>query len=283
MVLGTVIVTGANSGMGLATTIELAKTGYHVVMACRNEQKAKEARNVAVTESGSDLIEVLPCDLESIDSIVEFVKEIERRYEQIDRLINNAGVVSLKKEYTKENFEAMIGVNHLGHFLLSNLLLNVMKKSAEARIINVSSGAYKAGKIDFEDAHFKQRSFNVVKGYSQSKLANILFTIELSKRLEGSTVTTYSLHPGAVSTGLGVNRSTGFGETIHRCLKPFFLTPKEGAATALYLATEPNLKAYSGQFFYKKQPQKLTSKQITTEDAKKLWDWSVEQVQLERY
>ncbi|KGA96659.1 short-chain dehydrogenase [Alkalihalobacillus alcalophilus ATCC 27647 = CGMCC 1.3604] len=279
---GTAIVTGANSGMGLATTIELAKEGFHVVMACRNEQKAKEAREQAVTESGSDLIDVIPCDLGSINSIVEFVKEIERRYEQIDRLINNAGVVSLKKEYTTDGFEAMIGVNHLGHFLLSNLLLNVMKKSTEARIINVSSGAYKVGRIDLDDPHFNQRSFNVVKGYSQSKLANILFTLELAKRLEGTTVTTYSLHPGAVSTSLGVNRTSGFGKTIHKLLKPFFLTPKEGSATAIYLATEPQIEAYSGQFFYKEKPQQLTSKQISAENAKKLWDWSVEQVQLER-
>ncbi|GAF66625.1 SDR family oxidoreductase [Alkalihalobacillus trypoxylicola] len=273
-----IIITGANSGMGLATTISLAKKGATIIMACRSIERGKEALDQVKKESGSDSIIMLPCDLSSMESIRLFTQEVKEKYPSIDILINNAGVVTIKKEMTDDQFEMMLGVNHLGHFLLTNLLLNSLKKASDPRVINVSSGAYKAGRISLEDPFFHHRSFNVIKGYSQSKLANILFTKELAKR--EPTISTFSLHPGAVSTSLGVNRQNGFGRTIHKLLRPFFLTSEQGAETAIYLATEPNLTSMSGQYFYQTKPQTLQLKGNKEELATLLWDWSAKQVHL---
>ncbi|MWV44354.1 SDR family NAD(P)-dependent oxidoreductase [Paenibacillus sp. HJL G12] len=271
------IVTGANSGMGLASTVALAKTGAEVVMVCRNEQRGQAALVEAIRQSGSDKIQLMLCDLGSLTSIREFAKAFTERYDRLDVLLNNAGVVMIKRQETSDGFEMDLGVNHLGHFLLTHLLLDVLLASPQGRVVSVASGAYKAGKIHFDDP-FLKRGFNPAKAYAQSKLANILFTKELASRLEGTHVTANCVHPGAVGTQIGVNRDTGFGKTVLAMLKPFFLTPEKGAETAVYLATAPELEKVSGQYFYKKNPQKLSTKADSTEDAKRLWEWSCEQV-----
>lgn len=276
----TVIITGANSGMGLASTIELARRGAHVVMACRSPERGRKAWEAAVRESGSDRLELMLCDLGSLDSIAKFAGEVTERYGAIDVLLNNAGVVSLKRELTKDGFESMLGVNHLGHFLLTNLLLDSLKRAEEGRIVNVSSGVYKIGKIH-EDPSLA-RGFNVAKGYAQSKLANILFTKELARRLEGTRVTANCLHPGAVATNIGVDRNTGFGKSLVGLLRPFFLTAEQGAETAIYLASSPEVKGVTGQYFYKKQARPLTARGENPDSARRLWEWSEEQVGLKR-
>lgn len=276
----TIIVTGANAGMGLATTIALAKKGIHVIMACRDTKRGNEAKERAIEESNSTNISLYQCDLGSMESIYNFADQIKEDFDKIDGLINNAGVVSLKHTKTKDGFESMIGVNHLGHFLLTNLLLDMLKKSNQARIINVASGAYKAGTLDYNDMHFNNRSFNVIKGYGQSKLCNILFTLELNKHLEGTNISTFVLHPGAVSTSLGVDRQTGFGEKVHRLLRPFFLTSEEGAETAIYLATEPKIDHLSGRYFYKKKLLPTKYNKVNEDEAKKLWNWSLKELGL---
>lgn len=158
------IVTGANSGMGLATVIALAKKGINVIMLCRNEERGVKALQIAKDESQSDGIELMIGDLGSIDSIHRFAEAFKTKHNKLDILINNAGVVSLKRQETKDGFESMLGVNHLGHFLLTNLLLDELKASPQGRIVVVSSGAHKWGKIDFEDPYFKS-GYNVAKGY----------------------------------------------------------------------------------------------------------------------
>ncbi len=273
------IITGANSGMGLATTVAMAKKGFQVIMVCRNPERGEDALQKAKTESGTDHIELMICDLGSLASIRSFAKAFLEHYQQLDVLINNAGVVSLKRETTSDGFESMMGVNHLGHFLLTNLLLDPLKSATEGRIVVVSSGAYKAGRIQFNDPHLSSR-FSVWKGYAQSKLANILFTKEMADRVKGTNVTANCLHPGAVGTNLGINRKTGFGKTIHAILRPFFLTPAEGAETAVYLATSPEVKQNSGEYFYKKKTASLPAKAQSKEMAEKLWVWSEQQVGL---
>ncbi|WP_163527198.1 SDR family oxidoreductase [Halobacillus ihumii] len=273
------IITGANSGMGLATTVAMAKKGFQVIMVCRNPERGEDALQKAKTESGTDHIELMICDLGSLASIRAFANTFLERYCQLDVLINNAGVVSLKRETTSDGFESMMGVNHLGHFLLTNLLLDSLKSASEGRIVVVSSGAYKAGRIHFDDPHLSNR-FSVWKGYAQSKLANILFTKEMADQLKDTNVTANCLHPGAVGTSLGVNRKTGFGKTIHALLRPFFLTPAEGAETAVYLATSPEVKHISGEYFYKKKTNSLPAKAQSKEMAEKLWNWSEQQVGL---
>ncbi len=273
------VVTGANSGMGLASTVALAKQGAEVIMVCRNEQRGQEALAAAIRQSGSNRIRLMLCDLGKLSSIRAFAQDFTEQYPVLDVLLNNAGVVMIKRQETADGFEMDLGVNHLGHFLLTNLLLDPLCASSQGRVVTVASGAYKAGKIHFDDP-FLTRGFNPAKAYAQSKLANILFASELASRLAGTKVTANCVHPGAVGTQIGVNRDTGFGKGIMAMIRPFFLTPEQGADTAIYLATAPELAEVSGQYFYKKKPQKLSAKADNREDAKRLWAWSCEQVGL---
>ncbi|MBQ7637008.1 MAG: SDR family oxidoreductase [Lachnospiraceae bacterium] len=243
----TAIVTGANSGMGMATVRALSDMGAKVIMLCRSEKRGKEAFDTLMAEKERDL-EMILCDLGDYDSIRDFVEKVEERYARIDILVNNAGFIALNRQETKEGLEMQFGVNYVGHFLLTSLLIDRMQPGA--RIVNVSSGAHKIGKIHFEDINL-ERSFNVFKAYGQSKLATVLYTRELAKRLEAKGITVNCCHPGAVATNMGVDRNTGFGKTVTRMLKPFFLTPEEGARTAVFLASDPSVKDVTGEYFYK--------------------------------
>ena len=274
-----VMVTGANSGMGLATSIELAQRGAHVIMVCRNEERASLAHEEAVRQSGSESIEWMLGDLGDLDSIRKLAFDFKRKFDVLDVLINNAGVVSLKHEHTQHGFEIHMGINHLGHFLLTNLLIDRLKDAEQGRIVNVSSGVYKVGKIHFDDPSLKKR-YHVVKGYAQSKLANILFTKQLAERLKGSRVTANCLHPGAVMTNLGIDRKTGFGKRVYALLRPFFLTPKEGSQSAIYLATSPEITGVSGEYFYRQEMKGISARANNKQDAERLWRWSEEQVGL---
>nr|WP_270172767.1 SDR family oxidoreductase [Paenibacillus sp. SYP-B4298] len=273
----TAIVTGANAGMGLATSIGLLKEGWHIIMVCRSEERGRAAVEQALRASGGQgTAELMLCDLGSLASIRRFAAEFLATGKPLDVLINNAGVISLKRQETADGFELMLGVNHLGHFLLTLLLLGRLKEAEQGRIVIVSSGAYKVGRLDFADLNLT-RGFNVMRGYGQSKLANILFTTELARRLEGTNVTVNCLHPGAVATSLGVNRSTGFGKGMYALMRPFFLTAEEGSQTALYLARHPEVAKVSGEYYYKQRPQRLSSKAADRKAAEQLWAWSVQQ------
>ena len=204
------IVTGANSGMGMATVEALCDKGATVIMLCRNEKRGQEAlaRLTAETDRKLDL---MICDLGDFASIRDFVRRVEEKYPRVDILVNNAGFISLDRQETKDGIERQFGINHLGHFLLTTLLLDRMP--AGSRIVNVASGAHKVGKIHFDDINL-HHGYNVVKAYSQSKLANVLFTRELAVRLKDKGITVNCCHPGAVATNMGVDRETGFGKTI---------------------------------------------------------------------
>lgn len=268
------IITGANSGMGLATAIALAKQGVKVIMACRSFERGNAALAAAKSASGSNSLELMLCNLASFSSIRDFAASFRERYDQLDLLINNAGVVALKRETTEDGFELMLGVNHLGHFLLTMELLQQLEKSPQGRIINLSSAAYKAGRFHFADPNLTS-SFNVVKGYAQSKLCNIMFTTELARRLVNTNIAVNAVHPGAVSTNLGVNRETGFGKSIYKVLRPFFQTPEEGARTAIYLATSSDAGHVTGQYFVNCKPVSLSKRAVRTDEALRLWEWSV--------
>ncbi|MEK3751885.1 SDR family oxidoreductase [Paenibacillus sp. FSL E2-8871] len=273
------LVTGANSGMGLATTVELARKGAKVIMVCRNRQRGEEALAAAKQKSHSVDIELMLCDLASLESIRSFAEEFTRKYPILDILINNAGVVTIKRQLTKDGFEMDLGVNHLGHFLLTNLLLEPLKAAEQGRIVVVASGAYNIGALHYEDPTLARR-FNPAKAYARSKLANILFTKELAARLRGTRVTVNCVHPGAVGTNIGVNRETGFGKSILKLLSYFFLTPEQGADTAIYLATESDLQEVTGQYYYRRKNQELTPRAQNKQEAQRLWQWSQEQVGL---
>ena len=216
------------------------------------------------------------CDLEDFSSINAFVASVKSKYEKIDILVNNAGFISLDRQTTKEGFEKQFGINHLGHFLLSTKLIDLMYEGA--RIVNVASGAHKVGNIHFEDINL-EKGYNVIKAYSQSKLANVLFTRELARRLRDREITVNCCHPGAVATNIGIDRKTGFGKTITSLLKPFFQTPAEGARTAIFLATDDSVKNISGEYFYKCKIAPSSKKSKDMELAKRLYKLSENLVQ----
>ncbi len=266
----TVIVTGANSGMGMATTAALADMGATVVMLCRNERRGKEALQI-LSGKPERKLELMLCDLGDFSSIKAFTDTFRSKYQKLDILVNNAGFISLDRQTTKDGFERQFGVNHLGHFLLTMKLMDLIPSGG--RIVNVSSGAHKTGNIHFEDINLT-KGFNVIKAYSQSKLANVLFTRELARRLKDTGITVNCCHPGAVATNIGISRDTGFGKTITGLLKPFFQTPEQGARTAIYLASSKEVRGITGEYFCKCKIAKSSKRSKDMELAKKLFEFS---------
>lgn len=270
----TAVVTGANSGMGMATARALLDEGATVIMLCRSEKRGKEAYK-KLTEDGNSRTYLILCDLGDYDSIRAFSKTVHERFEKVDVLVNNAGFISLDRQETKEGLERQFGINHVGHFLLTTELLDLMGEGA--RIVNVASGAHKVGKIHFDDVNL-HKGFNVIKAYGQSKLANVLFTRELARRVADRGITVNCCHPGAVATNIGIDRETGFGKTVTRLLKPFFQTPEEGARTAVFLATDESVAKTSGEYFYKCKIAKSSKRSKDMELARKLYEFSEELV-----
>ena len=268
------IVTGANSGMGMATVEVLSDKGATVIMLCRSEERGRKAVSALTREKDRDL-DLMICDLGDFASIRDFVRRVKEKYPRIDILVNNAGFISLDRQETSNGIERQFGINHLGHFLLTTLLLDWMR--AGSRIVNVASGAHKVGKIHFDDINLRH-GYNVVKAYSQSKLANVLFTRELAARLKGRGITVNCCHPGAVATNMGVDRETGFGKTVTGLLKPFFLTPAQGAATAIYLASDDAVAHISGGYFYKCRIAKSSRQSKSRKTARRLYELSEELV-----
>ena len=264
------IVTGANSGMGMATTKALADEGVTVIMLCRSERRGKEALETLLEKKDRKL-DLILCDLGDFAPVRDFVRQIKEKYGRVDILVNNAGFISLDRQETKEGLERQFGINHIGHFLLTTELLGMMKKGA--RVVIVASGAHKAGNIHFDDINLKH-GYNVVRAYSQSKLANVLFTKELARRLSDKGITANCCHPGAVATNMGVDRDTGFGKAITGLLKPFFLTPEEGARTAVFLAVDESVKDITGEYFYRCKPVDSSKRSKDMELARKLFELS---------
>ena len=268
----TAIVTGANSGMGMATVRALSDMGAKVIMLCRSEKRGTEALEKLLSEKYRDL-ELILCDLGNYDSIRAFANIVRRGYDHIDILVNNAGFISLDRQETGEGLERQFGINHIGHFLLTMSLLDLIGEGG--RIVNVASGAHKAGKIHFDDINLT-KGFNVIKAYSQSKLANVLFTRELARRVKDRGITVNCCHPGAVATNIGIDRDTGFGKTVTRLLKPFFQTPEQGARTAIFLASDDSVSDVTGEYFYKCRIAKSSKRSKDMELAKKLFEFSEE-------
>ena len=264
------IVTGANSGMGLATVEALSDKGFTVIMLCRNEGRGRDAITRITREKARDL-DLMICDLGDYASIRDFARHVKEKYRHIDVLVNNAGFISLDRQETKEGIERQFGINHLGHFLLTMQLLDLMIPGS--RIVVVASGAHKVGKIHFDDINLR-KGYNVVKAYSQSKLANVLFTRELARRLKKRRISVNCCHPGAVATNIGIDRETGFGKTVTGLLAPFFQTPAEGAGTAIYLAMDEAVNNKTGGYFYKCKPARSSKRSKDMELAKRLFEFS---------
>lgn len=267
------LVTGANSGMGKATVASLADTGARVVMLCRDKNRGEAALQEVLQQNVNRNIDLMLCDLADMKDIRRFTEEFKKKYNRLDVLINNAGVITLDRRETVDGLELQFGVNHIGHFLLTLQLIDVILKTQGARIVVVGSGAHKAGKIHFEDYNLTRR-YSIISAYGQAKLANLLFTRELARRLYGSGITVNCAHPGAVATSMGVDRTTGFGKTITGILRPFFQTSEEGARTALFLALDPSVSKTTGEYFYKSKIAKSSKASQDEVAARRLFELS---------
>ena len=268
-----ILITGANSGIGKATATALAEMGAHVVMMSRDMNRGEEARQEVMFISKSNQVDLLQCDLASLSDVRRFSCDFIAKYSRLDVLINNAGIYTEKRMETVDGYEYQIGVNHLGHFLLTRMLLDLMKKSSPSRIINVASGAHFGGKIDFADIQ-STRKYSGWKAYAQAKLANILFTYELAHRLEDTGVTANCLHPGFVNSRFGVNRSTGKANLMMKLMKPFTIEPSAGAETSIYLAASPEVEGVTGKYFAKRKEKASSKASYDLVSAEKLWNLS---------
>ena len=265
------LVTGANSGIGKATALGLARLGGTVVMACRSATRGEAARQDVVRDSGNSSVYLEIVDLASEESTRSFAEEFQRKYPRLDVLINNAGVYTAHREVTPDGLERTFEVNYLSGFLLTHLLLDLLKKSAPSRIVNVSSRAHSGGTIHFDDLQGEQR-YGGFGAYGQSKLAQVLFTRELARRLEGTRVTVNACHPGVIRTNLGM----GGTSAVVRFVRLFFKGPEKGAQTPIYLAVSPEVERVTGQYFANKHVREPSREAQDPNVARRLFDVSKE-------
>jgi len=265
------VVTGANSGIGKAIALGLARLGGTVVMACRNANRGEAARQDIVRDSGNPRVSVEIVDLASEASVRSFAKEFQQTHPRLSVLVNNAGVYTSHRDVTPDGLERQFEVNYLSGFLLTHLLLDLLKKSAPSRIVNVSSSAHMGGTIRFDDLQGERR-YGGFRAYNQSKLAQILFTQELARRLEGTGVTVNACHPGVIRTNLGMGGSS----VVVRFVKMFLKSPEKGAETPIYLATSPEVEGISGKYFVRNQMLAPSARAQDPAVARRLFEVSME-------
>ncbi|XP_040055616.2 retinol dehydrogenase 12 isoform X1 [Gasterosteus aculeatus] len=272
------LITGANTGIGKETALELAVRGARVIMACRNVDKGEEAADSIRAAHPEAQVEVRELDLADTCSIRAFAQKFLGEVNSLHILINNAGVMMCPYTKTIDGFEMHIGVNHLGHFLLTSLLIGLLKRSAPARIVVVSSLAHNFGWIRFHDLH-SQGSYNSGLAYCQSKLANVLFTRECARKLKGTDVTVNSVHPGTVNSDL--TRHSTLMTIFFTVFSTFLKTPREGAQTSIYCAVADELHSISGKHFSDCAPAFVAPQGRSEDTARRLWAASCELLGIE--
>jgi NAD(P)-dependent dehydrogenase (short-subunit alcohol dehydrogenase family) len=245
----TVLITGATNGIGKEAARGLAKLGARVVIVGRNAQKCAETVAELQQSTGNQAVEALTADLSAMAEVRRLADEVKARYPRLEVLINNAGAYFDKRLTSADGYEMTFALNHLGYFYLTTLLLDLIKASAPARIINVSSDAHRFARLNLVNPH-KPPVYSGFRIYGESKLANVVFTYELARRLEGTGVTVNAMHPGFVRTGFGRNNAGAISK-IFSLLQRFALTPEQGADTIIYLASSPEVEGLSGKYFVK--------------------------------
>jgi NAD(P)-dependent dehydrogenase (short-subunit alcohol dehydrogenase family) len=271
-----VLITGGNTGIGKETAIELARLGAQVTITSRNPDKGQAALAEIRQRSGSDRVDCMRLDLASLASVRSFAAEYLAGHPQLHVLINNAGLTLGTRSETEDGFESTMGVNHLGHFALTGLLLDRLKASAPARIVVLASDAHKGAfrGLDFDDIHAR-RSYSGMGVYCKSKLANILFTVELAERLKDSGVTVNAVHPGVVATEFGGKDDVkGLMGALIRASQVFALSPAKGARTSIHVATAPELDGVTGKYFARSKLARATRHATDKQAALRLWELS---------
>jgi NAD(P)-dependent dehydrogenase (short-subunit alcohol dehydrogenase family) len=269
----TVLITGADGDIGKNTVKGIALKGARIVMACLDAQLAEPIRNEIVRQTGNKDIEIMQLDLASQADIRRFAAEFAARYDRLDVLINNAGVFSLKRFETEDGLERTIGINYFGHYLLTTLLLPVIKRAGKARIINVCSDSYKQAVFDPDNLQTRGNYKTGMEAYSLSKLAIVLFTQELAEQLQGTGVTVNALHPGHVATGIWNmwEHPKWYQRLLIKILNLFLIAPEKGALTSIYLACSDEVSGITGKYFSKQKPVPVKSKYNTPRIQKELW------------
>ena len=274
----TVLVTGATSGIGRATAAGLAAMGARVAITGRDRERAERAAGEIGTATGAR-VDVFVADLASQAEVRRLAGEVLQTYPRVDVLVNNVGGYWNSRHVTADGLERTFALNHLASFLLTNLLLDRLKQSAPARVVTVSSGAQANGRIDFDDLQ-GERSYSGARAYSQSKLANVLFTYELARGLQASVVTANALHPGVVRTSFGAEDPGGVQRLFVPLMRPFMKAPAQGAATSIHVASSPDLEQRTGLYFANSKARRSSERSYDDDAAARLWQVSADLVGL---
>lgn len=272
------LITGATEGIGRATAVELARQGFTVVLAARDAARLDAVKSAIAAETGNRDIDTIAADLRSFAQVRKLCETFHRRYPALDVLINNAGILASERELTEDGFEATLQVNYLSAFLLTQLMRDALKRAGQGRIINLSSSVYAVGK--FDSAHLARgRRFPAFAAYANSKLWMLLFSLELAIRLRDTPVTANAVHPGIVKTPMMLG-ARGFFRAVAYLALPFALSPEQGAATSVHLATSPDLAGVSGKYFTKSRRTNFKTAFNTPDNRECLWNLSMQSVGL---
>ena len=274
----TCLVTGATRGVGRATAEALAKLGANVVIHGRDSAAVGAVCRATVRMARGGQVTGAVADFASLKSVRRMAEEVAAQHPQLHVLVNNAGTGARQRRETADGFEWSFGVNHLAPFLVTNLLLPLLTKSTPARIVTGASMAYRRAVLNFDDLQWQRRKYRTMQAYSESKLANILFTLELSRRLKGTGVTANCLHPGVVATNMFSSLGGPVGKVLGVLLRPLLVSPAAGAKTSVHLASAPELAAVSGRFFERSHEVSLDANAQDAAAARRLWEISDELV-----
>lgn len=273
-----VMVTGATNGIGEVTALELARKGAHVVVVSRSAEKLERTVQRITDETGNPHVAALQADLSLMAQVRQAAEQFHERYDRLDVLVNNAGAYFNNRQMTAEGYEMTFALNHLNYFLLTNLLLETIQRTAQqtgdARIINVSSGAHEGGRIDFDNLQ-KDKGFSGFGAYAESKLMNVMFTYALARRLHGTNVTVNAVHPGFVNTGFGMNNG-GILRAVVSAIQLFGRSPEKGAETSIYLASSPQVQGITGKYWVDSQQKRSSARSHNETTQERLWAISEE-------
>jgi NAD(P)-dependent dehydrogenase (short-subunit alcohol dehydrogenase family) len=264
------LITGATDGIGKETARCLGKQNAQLILVGRNPEKGEKVQKKLIAITGNDQIDIMTADLSNMNAIQKLSAEIHKKYNKLNVLINNAGAFFSKREITDDGFEKTFALNHLGYFLLTKLLLDLIKKGKDPRIINVASGAHIGATLDFDNLQGKN-DYSGWAAYKRSKLMNIMFTYKLAELLKDTPITVNTLHPGFVRTRFGDNNTGIVGIGLNLAKKIGAISIKKGAETSVFLATSPTVKGVSGKYFVKCKPEKSSSSSYNKSDIDRLW------------